>query len=187
LSLEEESSGKLKKTLDEVREVINKEFKDEEDRYAGCAERSTRLQKISEDILNMLKSRQDETSRWSDLVVLSSIVFMQSQIQSELAIANVRRTRDLKDVIFSLFKIPLTIMVKILSPIVDAIPKAMTKERNAVKEELEKLNQQIEQLEKRKEEITIEIPENFEETFRWLERKMKAETRGEEEAKKMSR
>jgi len=54
-------------------------------------------------------------------------------------------------------------------------------------EELGKLSQQIEQVEKREEEIAIEIPENFEKTFRWLENKMKAEIRGEEEAKKMSR
>jgi hypothetical protein len=186
VSLEEEFNEELKKTLVEVREMINKEFKNEEDKATGCAERSIRLQKISEDFLSMLKSRQDETLRRSDLVTLSSIVDIQSQIQSELAISNARRIRDVKAVVLSLFEIPLTITLKILSRIVDAIPKVMTKERNAVKEELGKLSQQIVQVEKREKEITIEIPENLEKTFRWLERKMKAETRGEEEAKKMS-
>jgi hypothetical protein len=185
VSLEEEFSEELKKTLAEVREMINKEFKDEEDKATGCAERSIRLQKISENFLSMLKSRQDEILRRSDLVTLSSIVCIQSQIQSELAIANARRTRDLKAVVFSLFEIPLTITVKILSRIVDTIPKVMTKERNAVKEELGKLSQQIVQVEKREKEITIEIPEKFEETFRWLEEQMKIWKRGQEEARKM--
>ena len=185
MNLEEEFRGELKKTLDEIRETIDKEFKNEEDGYSGCARRSVELQNMSKFVLNMLESRQDETLRKSDLVLLSSMVLLQSQMQSELAVANVKRTRDLKAIVFSLFEIPLTITVKILSPIVEAIPESMIKERNAIKEELNKISQQIGQLEKRKEEIPIEIPEKFEETFRWLEEQMKMWKRGQEEAKKM--
>lgn len=184
MSLEEKFSGDLSKALDEVRKVVNDSYKDEEEVARSCAERSIRLGKISDDLLNMLKSRQDETLRKSDLVLLSSVISVQSEIQSELAVMNVQRIRDLEDVFFLVFKVSLTIAVKILSRLVEAIPEVMAKDRNAVKEELGKLYHEIGQMKSQKEEIKVEIPEKFEATFRWLENKMKTE---KEEKKKRRR
>jgi hypothetical protein len=186
VSLEEELSEDRKKALEKARKIIDKEFQKQENESKSYAERSLRLWKISSDIHAMLKSRQDEAITKDDLMLLSSMVSVQSEIQTKLAFANLQGVRDLKGIALMLFYVPITMIAKVLTPIVEFIPKIRTEYKNALKAEFIKLEEQIAEIAEHKEEVRIDISEKFEKTFRWLEEKMKAEKRHLEEAKKMS-
>lgn len=166
LSLKEEMSEEVKRILEAYRKNLDAEFGKYEKYALFWIEKSETFSKIAHNANQIFESRSDK----SELALLSSIIAMQSEIQLYLANSSLANSRDLKDLAYISIEVPLQVAVRILSCLVEAIPKASLETRKMFEEKLGDFEKELENLKNRKEIITLEGREDIIKTIEKIEK-----------------
>lgn len=161
-------SEEIGKALKDYRKIVDKDFEKYENCSRFCMKQSNKLSKIADDTNNMFKFRLVDVVSKSDLELLSSVIAMQSKLQSDLATISHKDIVDMKEVVYQLVKIPLELMVKTLSVFVEATPKLSLEVRKMMEEKLGTLEKEVQHLKENKEKITLEISSEYDKALKEL-------------------
>lgn len=165
MSLEEEMNEEIEKALKEYRRIVDKDFERRESYVKSYLVVSNELCEIADKINNWLKVAPDTAVAKSDLELVSSLVALQSKLNSRLSTISYANTVEIKEIAYNLVNIPLKIVVKAFSAFVENFPNLSLETRKMMEEKLKPLQEDIQQL-KEKKEIELEVPEDIKEELK---------------------
>jgi len=171
-------SEELKEVEEELRKELRKELDESFKSYMAfgnwVVESTEKTLEFSKEMEHMFKYRFKDVTSIKDLGLIATFITRLTEQLLYLAKLQYKTMVEFKEASFYMVYLPVYTTLKFSEKTLPPIG-----------ERLKAFENEIERLKKEKKEVKIEISQEYEETFKWLEEQMKAWKRGKEVAERM--